>query len=61
MNATNTPINTDTKSNTTITAIDVQGEEEIFVVAEDEEVALTEEDIGSLFQGTSSKDELGNK
>ena len=31
------------------------------MIAEDSEVTLTEDEIGNLFQDTSSKEELGNE
>ena len=45
----------------TVTAIDVQDDEEVVIVAEDYEVTLTEDEIGNLFQDTSPNDKLGNE
>ena len=45
----------------TVTIIDVQDGEEVVTVDEDDEVALTEDKNGNLFQDISSEDELGNK
>ena len=45
----------------TITVVDVQYDEEVVMEAEDNEVTLTEDEIGNPFQDTSSENELGNK
>ena len=61
---TNSPIKAATsiqKPTPTIIAIDVQDDKEVAIVVEDNEVALLEDEIGSLFQDTSSEDELGNE
>ena len=49
------------KPTPTITAFDVQDDEEVFILADDNEVALTKDEIRNLFQDTSSEDELGNE
>ena len=45
----------------TVIIIDVQDDEEVVRVTEDDEVSWTEDEIGNLFQGTSSEEELGNE
>ena len=45
----------------TTAAIDVQDDKQVIIVAEDNEVAFTEDEIADLFQDTSSEYELGNK
>ena len=45
----------------TVNAIDVQHVEEVGIVAEDNEVPLTEDEIENLFQEASSEDDLGNE
>ena len=45
----------------TVPATDVQDNEEVVIVAEDDEVTSTENEIGNLVLDTSSEDELGNK
>ena len=41
--------------------INVQDDEEAFTMTEDNEVTLTEDEIGNLLQATSSEEELSNK
>ena len=41
--------------------IDVQDDEEIIRITNENEVSLTENEIGNLFQDTSSEEELGNE
>ena len=48
------------KMTPTGTTIDVQDDKEVDIVARDDEVALTEDEIGNLFQDTSSEDKLRN-
>ena len=45
----------------TVATIDVQDDEEVAIVAEDNEVTLKEDEIGNLFKDTSPEDALGNE
>ena len=42
----------------TITAIDIQDDEEVLIVVDNDEVALQKDEIGNMFQDTSPEDEL---
>ena len=44
-----------------IVAADVQDDKYVAILTEDDEIALTEDEIWNLFQDTSSKDEFGNE
>ena len=41
--------------------IDVQDNEEVVTVTEDDDVILTDDEIGNLFQDTSSEEEMSNE
>ena len=45
----------------TVATINVQDDKEVVIVTEDNEVTFTKDEIGNLFQCTSSEEELGNE
>ena len=44
-----------------VTAIDFQDDKEVVIVTEDNEMALTEDEVRNVFQDTSFEEELGNE
>ena len=49
------------KPTSTVATIDVQDDEEIAIVADEEEINLPEDEIRNLFQDTSSEEQLETK